>query len=67
MPVDSQGGDARKRPWDTIADGIPQTEEQAKFAGIPWDLCKKLNARQAAVAACRRRAERSPILKRKLD
>jgi hypothetical protein len=60
-------GERPERPWDTIADGIPRTEEQAKRAGIPWDLCRELNARQAAVAACRRRAERSPILKRKLD
>jgi hypothetical protein len=57
-----------RRPWDTIADGIPRTEADAKFAGIPWDLCQELHARQAAVAACRRRAATNrDLLDRRLD
>lgn len=57
----------QKRRWDTVADGIPRTEEDAKRAGISWKLCQELNARQAEVAACRRRAESSPILKQRID
>jgi hypothetical protein len=46
---------ARERPYDVITDGIPQSEAQAKRAGLPWELCQRLQARQDAVAACRRR------------
>lgn len=44
-----------ERPYDVITDGIPQNEATAKRAGLSWELCKKLQARQDAVAACRRR------------
>jgi hypothetical protein len=45
----------RDRPYDVVTYGIPQSEAAAKRAGLSWAWCQKAQARQDAVAACRRR------------